>query len=142
MPGRNPAPGKHRMRVLRVAGVALALAVSAPLPSEAALDQCGVASWYGPGFQGRPTASGEAFNQNLLTAAHRTLPFGTVVLVERTDGGGSVRVRINDRGPYVGGRVIDLSRAAAQQIDMIGPGVAAVRLTVVSGDATLPGGCG
>ena len=127
------------MRVLRSIIAATAIALAMPSTAEAALDQCGVASWYGPGFNGRTTASGETFNQNLLTAAHPTLPFNTVVLVERLDGGGSVRVRINDRGPYVGNRIIDLSRAAAEEIDMIGPGVTAVQLTVVNGNATLPG---
>ena len=80
----------------------------------------GVASWYGPGFQGRKTASGERFNTGALTAAHRTLPFGTMVRVSNTKTGRSVMVRINDRGPYVGGRVIDLSLAAARSIGMGG----------------------
>ena len=77
-----------------------------------------VASWYGPGFQGRKTASGERFNQWSLTAAHKTLPFGTMVRV--THGKRSVVVRINDRGPYVRGRSIDLSKAAAQKIGCLG----------------------
>jgi rare lipoprotein A len=80
----------------------------------------GVASWYGPGFQGRKTASGERFNTGALTAAHRTLPFGTMVRVSNRTSGRSVMVRINDRGPYVGGRVIDLSLAAARSIGMGG----------------------
>lgn len=129
------------MRVLRSIVVTAAIAISMSSGAEAATDQCGVASWYGPGFNGRTTANGETFNQNLLTAAHPTLPFGTVVLVERVDGGGSVRVRINDRGPYVGGRIIDLSRAAAERIDMVNQGVTRVQLTVVNGNAVLPG-CG
>ena len=129
------------MRVLRSIVATATLAIAMSSGAEAAIDQCGVASWYGPGFNGRTTASGETFNQNLLTAAHPTLPFGTVVLVERVDGGGSVRVRINDRGPYVGGRIIDLSRAAAERIDMLGQGITRVQLTIVSGNATLPG-CG
>ncbi|WP_343232350.1 septal ring lytic transglycosylase RlpA family protein [Microvirga terricola] len=82
--------------------------------------QAGQASWYGPGFQGRRTASGERFNTNDLTAAHRTLPFGTRVLVKNRQTGQSVVVRINDRGPYVHGRVIDLSRASAQAIGISG----------------------
>ncbi len=100
-----------------------------------------MASWYGPGFHGRTTASGETFNQYALTAAHPTLPFGTVVEVERLDGEGSVRVRINDRGPYARGRIIDLSRAAAAAIDMIGPGVLPVRLTLPDGQTAFGGGC-
>lgn len=80
----------------------------------------GVASWYGPGFHGRTTASGERYNMNALTAAHRTLPFGTHVRVTNRESGKSVIVRINDRGPYHGNRVIDLSKAAARSIGMDG----------------------
>jgi rare lipoprotein A len=82
--------------------------------------QTGAASWYGPGFHGRPTASGEPFSTNKLTAAHRTLPFGTRVRVVHRKSGRSVVVRINDRGPYAHGRVIDLSWASAQAIDLSG----------------------
>lgn len=84
--------------------------------------QSGVASWYGGKFHGRQTASGEIYNQNALTAAHRSLPFGTKVRVTNTATGNSVVVRINDRGPFVGGRVIDLSRAAASSIGIDGLG--------------------
>ena len=82
--------------------------------------QSGHASWYGPGFHGRRTASGETFNTNALTAAHRSLPFGTRVRVVNEKTGRSVIVRINDRGPFIGGRIIDLARSAAQQIGMAG----------------------
>jgi rare lipoprotein A len=82
--------------------------------------QRGVASWYGPGFQGRLTANGERFNTNSLTAAHRTLPFGTRVRVTNAKTGRSVVVRINDRGPFTKGRVIDLSKAAARAIGVAG----------------------
>jgi rare lipoprotein A len=91
----------------------------------------GFASWYGGKFQGRLTANGEVFDTNLLTAAHKTLPFGTVVEVTHLDNGASVRVRINDRGPFVEGRVIDLSRAAAEALSMTGEGVARVRIAIV-----------
>ncbi len=84
--------------------------------------QSGRASWYGPGFQGRRTASGETFNTHEMTAAHRTLPFGTRVRVMNQRTGKSVVVRINDRGPYAHGRVIDLSRASAQAIGISGVG--------------------
>lgn len=84
--------------------------------------QAGVASWYGPGFHGRKTANGERFDMNALTAAHRTLPLGTQVRVTNTHTGQSVVVRINDRGPYVGQRVIDLSKASAQAIGIAGVG--------------------
>jgi peptidoglycan lytic transglycosylase len=93
----------------------------------------GVASWYGggDGFEGKPTASGELLDGDKLTAAHRELPFGTVVRVENLDNGKSVDVRVNDRGPFVRGRIIDLSRAAAGAIGMIGSGTAHVRITVL-----------
>lgn len=84
--------------------------------------QSGIASWYGGKFHGRQTASGETYNQNALTAAHRSLPFGTKVRVTNTSTGNSVVVRINDRGPFVGGRVIDLSRAAASSLGIGGLG--------------------
>lgn len=106
---------------------------SPQLPPAAGWTEEGLASWYGgkDGFEGKPTASGEIYDSSLLTAAHRELPLGTVVDVTNLDNGKSVRVRINDRGPFVAGRVIDLSRAAAREIDLIGPGVGPVRLTVV-----------
>lgn len=104
----------------------LTLACAAKHPVET-----GKASWYGPGFAGNPTASGEPFRPRKRTAAHKTLPFGTVVKVTRTDTGESVRVVINDRGPYAPGRVIDLSRRAARKIDMIEAGVVPVEVKVV-----------
>ncbi|MDE1468449.1 septal ring lytic transglycosylase RlpA family protein [Aurantiacibacter sp. D1-12] len=88
----------------------------------------GVASYYGRRFHGRRTANGERFDMNAMTAAHRTLPFGTRVRVTNPRNGRSVVVRINDRGPFVGGRTIDLSRAAATQIGMISSGHARVEL--------------
>ncbi|MBE9124925.1 MULTISPECIES: septal ring lytic transglycosylase RlpA family protein [unclassified Coleofasciculus] len=91
----------------------------------------GIASWYGPGFHGNPSASGERYNQNALTAAHRNLPFGTNVRVTNLNNGRSVVVRINDRGPFIGGRVIDLSAAAARMLGMIQTGTAPVRLEVL-----------
>lgn len=90
--------------------------------------QTGVASWYGAEFHGRGTASGEVFDQNSLTAAHRTLPFGTVVLVTNDDNGRQVLVRINDRGPWTKGRIIDLSQAAAEEIGLTAYGI--VRVTI------------
>lgn len=92
----------------------------------------GGASWYGPGFHGRLSASGETFNQNALTAAHRTLPFGTRVLVTNLNNGRQVTVRINDRGPYAGRRIIDLSAGAAAEIGLIDSGVATVQLDVLA----------
>jgi rare lipoprotein A len=92
----------------------------------------GWASWYGPGFDGNLSASGEPFNQNALTAAHRNLPFGTLVMVKNLDNGRTVIVRINDRGPFVGDRVIDLSAGAASVLGMMGSGVAPVELQVIT----------
>lgn len=93
----------------------------------------GVASYYAAKFQGRPTASGERFDNGKLTAAHRTLPFGTKVRVTNLENGRSVTVRVNDRGPFVKGRMIDLSYAAAQRLEMVRTGVARVRLEPVAG---------
>ncbi len=90
------------------------------------------ASWYGPGFHGRRTSNGEIFNKWKLTAAHPDLPFGTKVRVTCVANGKSVMVRINDRGPFIPGRKIDLSYAAAQKIDMIHDGVATVKIEVVT----------
>jgi rare lipoprotein A len=100
----------------------------APVPGDV---QTGVASWYGPGFHGRRTANGERFDQHALTAAHPSLPFGTRARVTSLVNERSVDVRINDRGPFVGGRIIDLSRAAASELDMLRPGVMRVRVDVL-----------
>ena len=105
-------------------------------PGHAAIVQCGQASWYS---MGQVTASGARMDASRLAAAHRTLPFGTIVRVENLANGQTVDVVINDRGPFIQGRVIDLTRAAAERIDMINAGVAPVRLTIVHGDAALPG---
>lgn len=91
----------------------------------------GWASWYGPGFDGNLSASGERFNQYAMTAAHKTLPFGTEVRVTNLDNGRSVVVRINDRGPFIPGRVIDLSTAAARVLGMVNSGVAPVKVEVI-----------
>ena len=93
--------------------------------------ETGMASWYGPGFRGKPTASGERFVPRKRTVAHRTLPFGTVVRVTRTDTGQSVRAVVNDRGPFVAGRVVDLFKGAARRIDMLDDGVVPVKVKVV-----------
>jgi rare lipoprotein A len=90
--------------------------------------QEGIASWYGGKFQGRTTANGEIFDTNKFTAAHKTLPFGTMVKVTNLENGSTTVVRINDRGPFIPGRIIDLSRAAAMAIGMTGRGIARVRI--------------
>lgn len=88
----------------------------------------GYASWYGGALRGHLTANGERFNPSALTAAHRTLPFGTCLHVENVENGRSVNVRVNDRGPYVNGRIVDVSEAAARRLDMLHEGVGRVRL--------------
>ena len=98
----------------------------------ATLPQTGQASWYGSAHHGKRTASGAIYDQTKLTAAHRSLPFGTRVMVTNLSNGKSVEVEITDRGPYAGNRIIDLSRAAAQALGMIESGTASVRLEPAS----------
>jgi len=93
--------------------------------------QIGVASWYGKDFHGKPTASGEIYNMYDMTAAHKTLPLGTEVMVTNLENNRSVKVTINDRGPFVKNRIIDLSYAAAKAIGMVGPGTAEVMIEVL-----------
>lgn len=102
-----------------------------PLTRIETYSQRGTASWYGPKFHGRPTANGEIYNMYALTAAHRILPFQTKVLVTNLQNGQSVQVRINDRGPFVKNRLIDLSYTAARKLDMIGKGTALVKVESV-----------
>ncbi|HHY05146.1 MAG TPA: septal ring lytic transglycosylase RlpA family protein [Thermoanaerobacterales bacterium] len=91
----------------------------------------GKASWYGPGFDGKVTANGEVFDEEALTAAHKELPFDTKVRVTNLDNGLTVLVRINDRGPYITGRNIDLSKGAAQKVDMLEKGVVSVKMEIL-----------
>ena len=122
-----------RLRVAVVATLAVlaygCATTRAPRPVPDVLE--GVASWYGEEFAGRTTANGEIFDPTLLTAAHRTLPFGTVLDITNPETNKTVRVRVNDRGPYIGGRVIDLSYAAAEKIGLVEPGIGKVRIDVV-----------
>ena len=130
----TPLPGPPPTPVHEEAPPPAPHALVAPAPEEApptsksAPPQVVTASWYGPGFHGQETASGETFNQNALTAAHRTLPLGTEAKVTNLATGQSVTVTINDRGPYVPGRQLDLSKAAAQQIGLTNQGVGKVQL--------------
>ncbi|ABW68478.1 rare lipoprotein A [Desulfosudis oleivorans Hxd3] len=101
------------------------------LPSAAGFTEEGMASWYGEPFHGRKTASGEVYDMHKPSAAHKTLPLGTRVTVYNKQNGKSLEVRINDRGPFVAGRVIDLSYAAARELGVIGPGTAPVRITAL-----------
>jgi rare lipoprotein A len=107
-------------------------------PVEEGWSEKGVASWYGEPYHGRRTASGEVYDMYAMTAAHKSLPFGTVVRVDRRDTGADVTVRINDRGPFIGGRIIDLSYASAQAIGLDVDGVAPVKITVVGSEAAPP----
>ena len=120
--------------MLFAAGCARRSTARLPAPPSAAQigsTETGIASWYGVPYHGRPSASGEIFDMEKLTAAHRALPFQTWVEVTNLSNGKQVDVRITDRGPFVRGRIIDLSMAAARQIDMVRAGTARVRLKVI-----------
>jgi rare lipoprotein A len=127
------------MKALKAAALAAILVTGLSLPASAEMagaaglggESYGIASWYGPGFKGNRTASGEKFDPKALTAAHPTLPFGTLVEVSRRDKKKSVIVMVTDRGPYVAGRSIDLSRAAARRLHMSYLGAVPVRMQVV-----------
>jgi rare lipoprotein A len=103
-----------------------AAALTLTLAPSVAFAQCGGASWYGPGFNGNRAASGEIFNENAMTAAHPSLPFGTTVRVIDQNSGNAVLVRINDRGPFHRGRIIDLSKAAATELGFRNRGTTSV----------------
>ena len=113
----------------------LALLLASCTSSPAHAQQTGYASWYGGKFHGRQTANGEIFDTYKLTAAHQTLPFDTIVKVVNLENGKSTVVRINDRGPFAGNRIIDLSFAAAREIGMIETGIVRVRLEIIEGSA-------
>ncbi len=100
-------------------------------PEPAASVQTGLASYYAHRFDGRPTASGEIYDENALTAAHRTLPFGTRIRVTNSRNGRSLTLRVNDRGPFVEGRIVDVSARAARELDFVAAGVVPVRLEVL-----------
>lgn len=118
--------------VVWLSGCALSTRRAAPpLDSHPGAVQTGTASWYGPGFHGKRTSSGEIYDQFELTAAHQTLPLGTRVAVTNLQNGRAVEVRINDRGPFMKGRSIDLSYAAARTVGMLGPGTVPVRIEVL-----------
>lgn len=138
---RNMKIRRHLTRILILGLIGLGLSLSAlPLSAKEKLSQksqtqakamTGMASYYGKKFHGRRTANGETFNNNALTAAHKTLPFGTKVKVTHLRNRKSVVVRINDRGPFIRGRVIDLSVAAAKKIGLTRTGVARVKLELI-----------
>jgi rare lipoprotein A len=131
---RFPIPAKRARSLVLLASLALASCsrpTVVPVPGET--PQVGIASWYGGKFHGRRTSSGEVFDMNDMTAAHPSLPFGTLVQVTNLENGRAATVRINDRGPFVRGRIIDLSYAAARVLGIVGPGTARVRIEVEKG---------
>ena len=113
--------------------------VPPPIPAVLGAKETGQASWYGHPYHGRRTSSGEIYDMDQMTAAHLRLPFGTWVRVTNLQNGRRADVRVNDRGPFVKNRIIDLSRAAARRIEMIGPGTARVQLEVIALPGTQPG---
>jgi rare lipoprotein A len=128
---RNPR-GRSRSRSLLALGV---LALAIPFGAARANVQEGTVSWYGAQFHDRQTANGERFDMGALTMAHPTLPFGTRVRVTNLGNGRSIVVRVNDRGPFVGHRIADVSRGAAAQLGMVSRGVARVRIEALAGDS-------
>lgn len=136
MPMDRPGPRRRRPVLLPGLAILLALGLHAGCSlvrrgPEAEVVEQGVASWYGPGFHGRTTANGERYDMHGMTAAHRTLPFGTLLEVRNLDNGRTCRLRVNDRGPFVRGRILDVSYAAAQELGMVGPGTARVEIAVL-----------
>ncbi|MGH6949156.1 MAG: septal ring lytic transglycosylase RlpA family protein [Kiloniellales bacterium] len=127
-----PRTAPHGRPITWIALVsAILLAACASTPGPGYVEE-GIASWYGSYHHGRRTASGERFDMNAATAAHPTLPFGTLVRVTNLDNGRSLVLRINDRGPFVGDRIIDVSRAAARQLGFLAQGLAQVRVQRVA----------
>ena len=115
-----------------ILGLCLAIVVVLAMPTPLVADEEGAASYYADSLQGNSTASGEPYNKSEMTAAHRTLAFGTMVRVTNLDNGKSVVVRINDRGPHIKSRIIDLSGAAAEKLGMLDAGEANVRIEIVN----------
>ena len=111
-----------------------------PLPSAKGFRQRGLASWYGKDFHGKKTSNGEIYNMYAMTAAHKTLPLGTHVRVHNLENGKKTDVRINDRGPFVRGRIIDLSYSAAKKVGLVGPGIAKVEIYALGSPTSTDGG--
>ncbi len=133
MSQRNPKPRRRGRLATAIAVAAMVLAAGIDAPAAAGdYDRTGKASWYGKRYHGRATASGARFDMNAMTAAHRSLPFGTRVRVTNLANRRSVVVTINDRGPYAGRRIIDVSRHAAEILGMVRKGVVRVRVHTVA----------
>ncbi len=103
-----------------------------PIPSAYGFNQTGIASWYGDDFHGRPTSNGETYDMHGMTAAHKTLPMNTVLLVQNLENNREIIVRVNDRGPFVKGRIIDLSYSAAKRLNIVGTGLARVKISALA----------
>ena len=121
---------------LSIGGLSTGHAAPAEVAKATGVAEVGLASFYADKYHGKTTASGETFDMNALTAAHRTLPFGTLVRVTQLDNNRSVTVRINDRGPFIEERVIDLSRAAAEQLQITRAGLAKVKVEIIPAPAS------
>ena len=128
---RSPYPAPHPQSTQ-------AGAKNHPLAVAVGYTETGVASWYGVPYHGRPAADGEIYDMEKLVAAHRLMPFNTWLRVTNVGNGKTVDVRVIDRGPFVDGRIIDLSKAAARQIDLLGPGIGQVKLEVIGAPADIP----
>ena len=124
--------------VITLCGCAHRSTARIPTAVKIGTTETGIASWYGVPYNGRPAASGETYDMEQFTAAHRTFPFNTWVEVTDLDNGKKVDVRVNDRGPFVHQRIIDLSLAAAREIDMVGPGTARVKIKVIPPPRSFP----
>ncbi len=139
---QNASHHKAGYAVVPLAGCLLLSACSSlpkgELPLDLGIKDRGVASWYGKEFHGKLAANGEVFDMTAYTAAHRKLPLGSMVRVINLDNGKSVQVRINDRGPYVTGRMLDLSRAAARELGMVEVGITAVQIEVIGDHRAVP----
>jgi peptidoglycan lytic transglycosylase len=137
--GAAPLLGAMVIAAIALSGCArksrAALPAPVSVPAQTGATETGMASWYGEPYHGRRAASGEVYDMERFTAAHRTLPFNTWVEVTDLDNGKIVNVRITDRGPFVDGRIIDVSLAAARSLDMLGRGTARVRLKIIPAPA-------
>ena len=131
-PTATPSPRRPAGRIEPRVGNPYQIAGRTYVPAhDDSYDRTGIASWYGPGFHGRLTASGEVFDENLMTAAHTTLPIPSLFEVTNVENGRTIVVRLNDRGPFVDDRIIDLSRAAAHELGFLGSGLANVRVRYI-----------
>ncbi|HEB69490.1 MAG TPA: septal ring lytic transglycosylase RlpA family protein [Desulfobulbus sp.] len=131
LPHEKKRPGKSTQRPYMIGGKRYY-----PIPTAQGYGETGIASWYGGKFHGRKTSNGETYNMHAKTAAHKTLPMGTMLVVKNLENGRSTVVRINDRGPFVKGRIIDLSYTAAKEIGLVQRGTARVRITALGEAAT------